>query len=103
MKKIFPIVLILCAVGAWASIITKNINTPKQYEEYLLSADKAYKQEYYYEAIQKAVSVADEGDTILLLGKGSDKFFLDKNGRIPWMSDRTAAEKAIEMKKKGMI
>lgn len=56
-----------------------------------------------YEAIQKAVSVANEGDTILLLGKGSDKFFLDKNGRIPWMSDRTAAEKAIEMKKKGMI
>ena len=52
MKKLFPIVLILCAVGAWASIITKNINTPKQYEEYLQSADAAYEKEYYYEAIQ---------------------------------------------------
>ncbi|MBR4422043.1 MAG: UDP-N-acetylmuramoyl-L-alanyl-D-glutamate--2,6-diaminopimelate ligase, partial [Erysipelotrichaceae bacterium] len=56
-----------------------------------------------FEAIKKAVSQAKKCDTILLLGKGNDTFFLDKNGRIPWMSDRVAAEKAIEMKKKGMI
>ena len=54
MKKIFSIVLILCAVGAWASIIMKNVNTPKQYEEYLSLAKEAYEQEYYYEAIQWA-------------------------------------------------
>ena len=56
-----------------------------------------------YEAIKKAVSLAKEGDTILLLGKGNDEFFLDKNGRIPYMSDKVAAEKAIELKKKGKI
>lgn len=54
MKKLFSVVLILCAVGAWASIIMKNVNTPKEYEEYLSLAEKAYEQEYYYEAIQWA-------------------------------------------------
>lgn len=54
MKKLFSIVLILCTVGAWASIIMKNVNTPKEYEEYLSLAKKAYEQEYYYEAIQWA-------------------------------------------------
>ena len=53
-----------------------------------------------FEAIKKAVSIASCGDTILLLGKGNDEFFLDKNGRIPYMSDRVAAEKAIELLKK---
>lgn len=56
-----------------------------------------------YEAIKKAVSLAQKGDTILLLGKGNDEFFLDKNGRIPYMSDKVAAEKAIELRKKGNI
>lgn len=51
MKKLFPLILILCIVGAWSSIITKKINTPKQYEEYLLLANKAYEREYYYEAL----------------------------------------------------
>ena len=48
------------------------------------------------EAIDKAVSLAQTGDTILLLGKGSDKFFLDKEGRIPYISDEIAARQAIE-------
>ena len=56
-----------------------------------------------FEAIKKAVSLAGPGDTILLLGKGSDEFILDKNGRIPYMSDKKAAEKAIELKKKKII
>ena len=51
-----------------------------------------------FEAIKKVVSMANDGDTILLLGKGNDEFFLDKNGRIPWMSDKVAAAKAIELK-----
>ena len=54
MKKLFPVILILCTVGAWASIIAKNINMPKQYEEYLLLANKAFEKEYYYEAINCA-------------------------------------------------
>ena len=48
-----------------------------------------------YEAIKKVVNMANKNDTILLLGKGNDKFFLDKKGRIPWMSDEEAAKKAI--------
>lgn len=53
------------------------------------------------EAIRKAVSYADKGDTILLLGKGNDEFFLDKNGRIPYISDEVAVKNAIELKLKG--
>ena len=53
-----------------------------------------------YEAIKKAISKAKKGDTVLILGKGSDKFFSDANGRTPWMSDVIAAKKAIlELKK----
>lgn len=52
-----------------------------------------------YKAIEKVVNMANKGDTILLLGKGNDKFFLDKNGRIPWMSDIEAAKLAINNKK----
>ena len=51
-----------------------------------------------YKAIEKVVNMANDGDTILLLGKGNDEFFLDKNGRIPWMSDKVAASKVIEEK-----
>ena len=53
------------------------------------------------EAINKAVEMADSGDTILLLGKGSDRFFLCKDGRVPYISDETAARQAIERKLKG--
>ncbi len=49
-------------------------------------------------AIRKAVSLADEGDTVLLLGKGSDHFFLCKDGRMPYISDETAAKEAIRLK-----
>ena len=52
-----------------------------------------------YEAIEKVVNLASDGDTILLLGKGNDEFFLDKEGRIPWMSDEVAAKKLISLKK----
>ncbi len=53
------------------------------------------------EAIDEAVSLAQDGDTILLLGKGSDRFILSKEGRIPYISDEVAAKKAIERKLKG--
>lgn len=51
-----------------------------------------------YEAIKKAVNDAEDGDTILVLGKGSDHFIIDKNGRIPWMSDEEAIKTAIKEK-----
>ena len=44
--------------------------------------------------------MANEGDTILLLGKGNDEFFLCKNGRVPYISDEAAAKKAIAEKMK---
>lgn len=47
------------------------------------------------EAINKAVEMAESGDTILLLGKGSDHFFLCKEGRVPYISDETVARNAI--------
>lgn len=53
-----------------------------------------------YEAIKKAILKAKQGDTILILGKGSDKFFSDANGRTPWMSDAVAAKRIIEELKK---
>ena len=53
------------------------------------------------EAIRKAIDLAQDGDTILLLGKGSDKFFLCKEGRVPYISDEAAARIAIREKLKG--
>lgn len=50
------------------------------------------------DAIDEAVRMAGKGDTILLLGKGSDRFFMKDHGRIPWMSDEKAAEDAIRRK-----
>ena len=53
------------------------------------------------EAINKAVAIAQDGDTILLLGKGSDRFFLCREGRVPYISDEAAAREAISNKLKG--
>ena len=50
------------------------------------------------EAINKAVSLCEEGDTLLLLGKGNDKFFLCANGRVPYISDEVAVKEAISKK-----
>jgi len=50
------------------------------------------------QAIDAAVDMADKGDTILLLGKGSDRFFLEKEGRVPYISDEVAAKNAIARK-----
>ena len=55
------------------------------------------------EAIKEAVKLCETGDTLLLLGKGSDKFFLCKEGRIPYISDEVAVRKAIEEKLKGKM
>lgn len=54
MKKIISIVLIICIVGAWGSLISRNRSIPKEYDEYLSKAKQAYAQEYYLEALEYA-------------------------------------------------
>ena len=46
-------------------------------------------------AIEKAVSLAKKGDTILLLGKGHESTIIYKDGPIPW-DERTIAEQALK-------
>lgn len=61
MKKIFPILLIVCTLGAWGTIFYQNINLPNQYEEYLNCARGAYEKEYYVETlswVEKAFEVS---------------------------------------------
>ena len=47
------------------------------------------------QAIEKAVSLAKKGDTILLLGKGHESTIIYKDGPIPW-DERTIAEQALK-------
>ena len=49
-----------------------------------------------YEAIHQAISSAQEGDTVLLLGKGDESFIYCENGRAPWVGDNVAAKECIQ-------
>lgn len=49
-----------------------------------------------YQAIRQAVESANEGDTILLLGKGDEPFMYRENGRAPWLGDNVAIKECIE-------
>ena len=51
-----------------------------------------------YEAIHQAISSAQEGDTVLLLGKGDESFIYRENGRAPWVGDNVAAKECIQAK-----
>ena len=48
-----------------------------------------------YSAIRQAIESANEGDTILLLGKGDEDFMYHENGRVPWKGDHNAARECI--------
>ena len=48
-----------------------------------------------YSAIRQAIESANEGDTILLLGKGDEDFMYHVNGRVPWKGDHHAARECI--------
>jgi UDP-N-acetylmuramoyl-L-alanyl-D-glutamate--2,6-diaminopimelate ligase len=48
-----------------------------------------------YEAIRQAVESADEGDTILLLGKGDEPYIYRENGRAPYIGDHVAVRECI--------
>ena len=47
------------------------------------------------EAIDKAVSLAEAGDTVILLGKGHESSIIYAGGKIAW-NERKAAEKALK-------
>lgn len=48
-----------------------------------------------YDAIRQAIESANEGDTVLILGKGDEVFMYRENGRAPWMGDHIAARECI--------
>ena len=62
--------------------------------------DKDFNQDNIYlipdrqEAIKKAVSIAQEGDTVIMLGKGHESSIIYADGKIEW-NERKAAEKAL--------
>lgn len=49
-----------------------------------------------YEAIRQAVESANEGDAILLLGKGDEVFMYHEQGRVPWLGDNNAIKDCIK-------
>ena len=54
------------------------------------------------EAIEEAVRVAEKGDTILLLGKGDDHFFIYPEGHRFYCSDKVAVTNAINKLKRNV-
>lgn len=48
-----------------------------------------------YDAIRQAVEIANEGDTILIMGKGDEKFIYRDFGREPYEGDDVIAEEVI--------
>lgn len=49
-----------------------------------------------YEAIRQAIEAANEGDTVLILGKGDEPFMYYENGRGPWVGDNNAARECLK-------
>lgn len=49
-----------------------------------------------YEAIRQAIESANEGDTVLLLGKGDEVFMYRENGRAPWAGDNNVARECLK-------
>lgn len=49
-----------------------------------------------YEAIRQAIESAQDGDTVLILGKGDEPFMYREHGRAPWIGDNVAAKECIE-------
>lgn len=49
-----------------------------------------------YEAIRQAIESANEGDTVLILGKGDEPFMYREKGRAPWMGDNNAAKECLD-------
>ncbi len=50
------------------------------------------------EAIKKAISLAKEGDVVIITGKGSENWIHQKGGKIPW-NERKIVEEEIKRRK----
>jgi len=48
-----------------------------------------------YDAIRQAVEIADEGDTIIIMGKGDEKFIYREFGREPYEGDDAIAREVL--------
>lgn len=63
MKKLLPVILLLCVAGAWGTVLLRGQDVPKEYTEYLQNAETAYGQGYYVETlewIQMAAELSEE-------------------------------------------
>lgn len=49
-----------------------------------------------YEAIKAAAMAAEEGDVVLILGKGDEPYMYYEDGRHPWMGDQEAAKEIVK-------
>jgi len=48
-----------------------------------------------YDAIRQAVEVANDGDTVVLMGKGDEQFIYYEHGKHPWLGDHIVAKEVI--------
>ena len=49
-----------------------------------------------YDAIRQAVEIAEAGDTIIIMGKGDEKFIYREFGREPYEGDDAIAREVIQ-------
>lgn len=49
-----------------------------------------------YDAIRQAVEIADEGDTIIIMGKGDERYIAREFGREPYEGDDAIAKEVLE-------
>ena len=69
--------------------IANDIAAGIEHTNYIIVEDR-------YDAIRQAIEMADEGDCILLMGKGDEKFMYREYGREPYEGDNTIAEEILK-------
>ena len=76
--------------------ITKEIITGIKKENYEFVLNR-------YQAIFKAISMANPGDSVVLQGKGEEKFIYREFGKEKWMGDEVCAAEIIKKIEKGEL
>ena len=71
------------------SAICREIAAGIQNTPYIVVEDR-------YDAIRQAVEIAETGDTIIIMGKGDEKFIYREFGREPYEGDDAIAREVIE-------
>lgn len=69
--------------------IAEQIATGIEKTNYVMILDR-------YDAIREAVELADVNDTIIILGKGDEKFIYRENGRVPYEGDDGIAHEVLK-------